>query len=389
MPKRAKKSKKTKKKHKQVPAALSDHRSSQDDLQAAVVKAARARWVSEGKWLRDIEAAASLIPVTVAEQLMEFTDLERRRYLRYIRLRFGIEVRATQGDAKAFETIFSEGRIRFVGPGSYNPTASHSVVRPECTPRNLSEEAYLDELLFQYTTADLTNNAMVDIGWDVKEAGYRIEDMAWTMCQVFLLLYRHRYLFSGIFMEDTAGMHPRIRAWHAAVTAGWVGSKINLGRNRRLAAALTNEKGGAQQALLRELSSATFVEWAATRNNKDLVSGVVRSLEKLGRESAIRPSKVRDAPLEEDVIQRSLYAGAEDEDLREFELQETLRQDSERLKVWAESAGFSGREAQMHELDMRTDFDTAAAAQAMNVSENKARDYRSRYLAKLRRVAGL
>ena len=389
MPKRAKKSRKKTKKHKQVPAALSVHKSSQDDLQAEVVKVARARWLSEGKALRDIEAAASLIPVRVAERLMEFTDLERRWYLRYIRRCFGIEVRATQGDAKAFETTYSEGRVRFIGRGSHKPIASQSVVRPERTPRNLSEEAYLDELLFQYIIADLTNNAMVDIGWDVKEAGYRIEDMAWTMCQVFLLLYRHSFVFSGVVMSDRAGLHTRLRGWHAAVTAGWVGSKISLGKNKRLAGALANERGGAQQALLRELSSATFVEWADARNNEDLVSGVVRSLEKLGRETAIRPSKVRDAPLEEDAIHRSHDAGAEDEDLREFELRETLRQESERLKVWAESAGFSGREAQMHELDMRTNFDTAAAAQAMDVPENKARDYRSRYLAKLRRVAGL
>src|SRR5215208_4161024 len=110
MPKSSKKPKKTKKKLKQVPAALSDNTSSQDDLQAAVVKVARARWISQGKALRDIEAAAILDPVTVSERLMEFTDLERRRYLRYIRLSFGIEVRATQGDGKVFATTISEGR---------------------------------------------------------------------------------------------------------------------------------------------------------------------------------------------------------------------------------------------------------------------------------------
>jgi hypothetical protein len=214
--------------------------------------------------------------------------------------------------------------------------------------------------------------------------------MAWVMCQVFVRLYRHSYVFSGVAMEDGSGFHPRLRGWHTAVTAGWVGSQISLGRNRRLAAVLANERGGAHQALLRELSGATFVGWADAHPTKDLVSSVTRSLEKLGREAAIRPGKVRDAPYEDaGVAQGSLDAGAEDEDLEEFELRETLRQESERLKEWVESAGFSGREAQMHELDMRTNFDTAAAARVMGVPENKARDYRSRYVAKLTRAAGL
>jgi hypothetical protein len=387
MPKRAKKSKRERK---QVPFASADRKLTQDNLQAAAVRAARARWHSEGKALREIEAAAIVDPVGVAARLIEFTDQERQRYGRNVRLRFGVDVRATQGDAKVFVTSISEGRVRFHGRGDYKPLAALSVVRPERTPRNLSDEAYLDELLLRYTIADLANHAMVDIGWDVKQAGHGVEDMAWTMCQLFVFLYRHRFVFSAVAMKEAPGLHPRLRGLHTAFTAGWVGSRINLGRNRRLAAALTEEWGGVHQALLRELSGATFVEWADAQRPNDLVSSVTRSLEKLGRETAIRPGKVRDAPYEDaGVAQGSLDAGAEDEDLEEFELRETLRQESERLKEWAESAGFSGREAQMHELDIKTNFDTAAAARVMGVPENKARDYRSRYIAKLRRAAGL
>lgn len=79
----------------------------------------------------------------------------------------------------------------------------------------------------------------------------------------------------------------------------------------------------------------------------------------------------------------------EDDDLLEFERQETLRQNRGQLKAWIESAGFSERETQVYESDVRTNFDTIAAARETGVSEKKARDYRSRYVAKLRKAAGL
>jgi hypothetical protein len=53
-----------------------------------------------------------------------------------------------------------------------------------------------------------------------------------------------------------------------------------------------------------------------------------------------------------------------------------------------ERASLSGRETQVYELDMRTDFDTAAAARELRIPANKIRDYRSRYLAKIKRAAG-
>jgi hypothetical protein len=94
-------------------------------------------------------------------------------------------------------------------------------------------------------------------------------------------------------------------------------------------------------------------------------------------------------------------------ELQEFELREAVRLDVTALKtlveegglqayearvyldVWAERAELSGREAQMYELDLRTGFNTAAAAHEMGVPQRKARDYRSRYLGKFRRVAEL
>jgi hypothetical protein len=94
-------------------------------------------------------------------------------------------------------------------------------------------------------------------------------------------------------------------------------------------------------------------------------------------------------------------------EVREFELREAVWLDTAALKeladvgqlqpneaaahlqAWAATAKLSAREAEMLELDRETKFDTAAAAHEMGISESKARDYRSRYLAKLRRAAGL
>ena len=102
-------------------------------------------------------------------------------------------------------------------------------------------------------------------------------------------------------------------------------------------------------------------------------------------------------------------AGAPQFEIQEFELREAVRLDPDvtalktlieegvlqaseartYLDVWVEKAGLPGREAQMYELDMRTGFNTAFAAHEMDVPEKKARDYRSRYMAKLRRAAEL
>lgn len=78
-----------------------------------------------------------------------------------------------------------------------------------------------------------------------------------------------------------------------------------------------------------------------------------------------------------------------DVDIEDFELSETMRQQLDQLKSWAELVKLSEREAQVHELDMQTNLDTAAIAHELGMPPKKVRDYRSRYVAKFRRVAGL
>ena len=71
-----------------------------------------------------------------------------------------------------------------------------------------------------------------------------------------------------------------------------------------------------------------------------------------------------------------------DEDLAEFERQEIL-------KSWREGAKFSKREMQVNELDLRTDYDTAAIARELDITEETVRGLRKRYTDELRRSSGL
>jgi DNA-binding CsgD family transcriptional regulator len=73
-----------------------------------------------------------------------------------------------------------------------------------------------------------------------------------------------------------------------------------------------------------------------------------------------------------------------DEDLMEYERQQTLHQDERRLKGWREGAKFSEREAQVYELDMRMNHDTSAIARELGIDAKTVRGLRKRYTDKLR-----
>ena len=78
-----------------------------------------------------------------------------------------------------------------------------------------------------------------------------------------------------------------------------------------------------------------------------------------------------------------------DEDIENFELAETMRQQRSQLEEWVERTKFSERERQVYELDKRTNFNTIAIARELGIPAKKVRDYRSRYVVKLREAAGL
>src|SRR5215208_6891588 len=210
--------------------------------------------------------------------------------------------------------------------------------------------------------------------------------VAECVCELYaqMLRERPRRMFSAA--ETVQQKFPRVarREELAEALTGYFVTQVSSKPEFRMGRALWSEKSveeSLHQVLLRELSAEALAAWAQ-RGRKELKEQISRHIERLGPESLFK-EKLADTggwvpeKEEADVL------------LEEFEHQETLQQEIGQLKRWVDKAKFSGREEQMYELDMRTNFDTAAAAYEMGVSEKKARDYRSRYLAKLKQASGL
>jgi hypothetical protein len=225
-------------------------------------------------------------------------------------------------------------------------------------------------------------------------AAYRRPDiwgisLAKCVCEMYALARREELRAGLAAIETVQKRFPKVARQEALteVLTGCFLAQLKSDPERRLGRALATEKGieeSLHQALLRELPAEALTAWAERGHEdlKELRNRISGRLESLGRESSFKDKLV-------DVATGIPERTEEEVLLDEFELRETLRQEVEQLKRWVESAKFSGREEQMYELDMRTNFDTTAAAREMGVSDKKARDYRSRYLAKLKQAAGL
>lgn len=180
--------------------------------------------------------------------------------------------------------------------------------------------------------------------------------------------------------------------------AGWSLANVSLkgkaGGSLRRALRTESEQNQYAQ-FLKELPTASFIGVAEKEpgeplrpdgsGQKSLVRRVAAILESAGSESAIKPSKVTDATSED--LQE--VGGRDDEMLQEFEANETLRQDLNRLHEWVERASLSEQEQQVYKLDMSTDHDSSAAARQLGITEGQVRGVRKRYRDKLRKVAGL
>ncbi len=179
---------------------------------------------------------------------------------------------------------------------------------------------------------------------------------------------------------------PETRKLLVAMLTGYVGARISLVHGKRLATVMGEENTDPRERLRRELPGAVMDGWGETRNsNIPLLSRVDRLLSKTGSESA---RLARDGKLAETLSSSENMLGGSDEDLAEFERQETLRQELKRLEGWIKSAKFSEREAQVYELDMQMDYDTAAIARKLSIDTSTVRQYRKRYQDKVRKAAG-
>jgi hypothetical protein len=183
--------------------------------------------------------------------------------------------------------------------------------------------------------------------------------------------------------------HPDgVRAGSTFSVAGWAHLHLNRNVNRRLGAALSAVE---QLENLPGTVPLAWEEWTIGehllpgRGGTSFISRVAKMLEELGSESArlARAGKLADTP---SPLEDRLSGG--DQDLAQFERQETLRQELDQLGGWIQNAGFAEREAQVYELDMQTDFDTDAIARELQVKPGTVRGLRKRYQDKLRKVVG-
>ena len=177
-----------------------------------------------------------------------------------------------------------------------------------------------------------------------------------------------------------------LRREKAENLAGWVGSHINLGVNKRLSDALSEDsssKGEAFGKLLDELLPTTLIAHdqlqaeeglisAPGSGKTNLVSRVETLIEKLGHQSTklSREGKLDNSPVEQ-------MPAAADESVEE----------SDTLHYLVEKAKFTTHQAQVFELDMKTDHDTKAIAHELDVDSGTVRVLRKRYRDKLRKAA--
>jgi hypothetical protein len=125
-----------------------------------------------------------------------------------------------------------------------------------------------------------------------------------------------------------------------------------------------------------ELLAAMYIEWNQEQWTERLPAFVNRVTERLKNEHGLKKKHKQ--------LDDELLPSMEDQDLAKFERQETLRQDMNRLRGWVRSARFSEREAQVYELDMKTNEDTNLIARKLDTTSGNVRALRKRYRDKLR-----
>lgn len=185
---------------------------------------------------------------------------------------------------------------------------------------------------------------------------------------------------------------PWLREHYAENLAGWVGSRVSLGPNRRLRSIL-QEEGIPSERLVEELLSTTIIAYddmmseappanGADGRKRSLMSRAERLLENLGTQDAklARGNKLADRRPGSEI------PDAED-GIEEVERRETSRQQLEALNSLVERAAFSEQETRVFDLDMATDHDTDAIAHGLNLKAATVRVYRKRYRKKLREAS--
>jgi hypothetical protein len=355
-------------------------------------------WRGATEWLENQELRAREDPRAFVSMFVPYVLRQRRHIRRFLLRRFGVKVN--------YHSCIggSDGKSNL--PGLFG---EQYVAVPERFPLRFWWHTE-DYGLFRWYTAWGDLLYWFDGAWMVvvlarMDAARRgIDPDAAVVEEVF----NYHRVGPSLMARPTSQTEPDplVREEHAENLAGWVGSRIGVGTNKRLGAVLGEDRqqgGSIFERLVGELLPTTVIAFDDLRSERppdpedeegpildlgrlkrSLVSRVEKLLEELGGQGAklARRGKLSGERLESPI--------PDDEDgLEEFELRETLRQELETLKSLVERAAFSEQEARVFGLDMETDHDTAAIARELRLEPETVRTYRKRYRDKLRRAAGL
>jgi hypothetical protein len=374
------------------------------DKFSLTAQAAKERWHDLKKAHEIIERAAEEDPIGTMQQLLDLLREERRLWRRYLRSRYGIGFRYVigPGDALAGRRVmvesYKDGGAGVFLPEEGEPPPEKSdkwvLVAPERLPRTRS--GWLD-VLEAASRLELWNTAwslMNELAAALKELGCGEKVVAEFACKMWLHVARQEPIFYARYIEpEDDVLSPLTREVAAAGLTGWMRARTSLTQNKRLREALA-EGGGRSEAedkLRQELPGAVLAEWPHWR--QEGADGIARRVwDQLEHEGAKVGDQMTRKKKRVDVQPDSSLdaTGSEAEDLLEVERWETLQQDIRRLRGWVRSAGFSEREAQVYELDMKTNHNTGAIARELGIDDDTVRGFRKRYRDKIRRrAAGL
>jgi DNA-directed RNA polymerase specialized sigma24 family protein len=215
--------------------------------------------------------------------------------------------------------------------------------------------------------------------------------LADAVCECYAEMLRSKPRSWFVAIETVRQRFPGVARPEALAEAltGYFITQLSPNNNPRLRSALWAEKTmeeNLHQALLRELPAESLDAWAERghRDLKELRNHIAWRLESLGRESSFK-DRLAETRVE--------MPETKDEEnvLEEFVHRETLRQELDQLRVWAEKTKLSEQQRRVYELDMRLDFDTRTIAQELGIKEGHVRQVRKNYQDKIRetrRAAG-
>jgi hypothetical protein len=316
---------------------------------SAAVGRAKTEWLEYSATCKRLEEFAREDPAGAAYTFIETAHDEYRNWQGVLRNRFGIDWRLP-------------GRPR--------------VVDPERLPQTLRQHCDCSEAIKACTT---WGGAWILMHAAMSQARLSDEDSAQAACRAFSRVLSIVPAFFGKDMglqEDHEAMQRRA----AEGLASWVASRVSFSIAGDLKASIAKlaYEGDVPffHRFVEELLAAMYIEWNQEQWTERLPAFVNRVTERLKNEHGLKKKHKQ--------LDDELLPSMEDQDLAKFERQETLRQDMNRLRGWVRSARFSEREAQVYELDMKTNEDTNLIARKLDTTSGNVRALRKRYRDKLR-----